>query len=418
MRVLLALYLVLSSIVMPGAHAKEAGAFAQVDAHAEKAPPSAEKSVSALAKYLVRPARNDEEKARAIFRWITLNVSYDTARYQSGAPGAMSPEEVLHRRKAVCSGYAALFEHLAKEAGLEAVTIRGHSKGYPISASERQDSDLNHAWNAVKIDGKWRLLDCTWGAGHVTPSMKFVRKFSEHYFLTPPEEFLYGHFPLEPKWQLLDRPVARHEYERMVPLRPDFFRCGLALHSHRWASFEAEDSATVTLTGPEDALLLCNLMRDGKELGRSYTLTQREKGKIVTRVRFPRPGNYILRYFVKRRNESGPYSWALDYQITASRGAKERAEFPKTYGTFQESGAILEEPMVWRLKAGERQRFSLRVPGAAAVAVSVDGKWTHLQRTGDRFTGEVALRPGPVQLCASLDPAKRSYSVLLEYEAK
>lgn len=416
MRVLLALCLVLPSIVMPGACAKETGSFARVDAHAAKAPASAEKSVSALANYLVRPARNDEEKARALFRWITLKVSYDTAGYQSGAPGDMSPEGVLRRRKAVCSGYAALFEHLAREAGLEAVTIRGHSKGF--MAGTHQDSELNHAWNAVKIEGQWRLLDCTWGAGHVTPSMKFVRQFSEYYFLTPPEEFVYGHFPQEPKWQLLDRPMARNEYERLVPLRADFFRCGLAVQSHRWASFRAEDSATVTFTGPEDVRLLCNLMRDGKELGRSYTLTQREKGKIVTRVRFPRPGNYVLRYFVKRRNESEPYSWALDYQVTASRGAKERAEFPKTYGTFQERGALLEEPMVWRLKAGERQRFSLRVPGAAAVAVSVDGKWTHLQRTGDRFTGEVALRPGPVQLCASLDPAKRSYSVLLEYEAK
>ena len=63
---------------------------------------------------------------------------------------------MLRRRKAVCSGYAALFEHLAREAGLEAVTIRGHSKGF--MAGTHQDSELNHAWNAVKIEGQWRLL--------------------------------------------------------------------------------------------------------------------------------------------------------------------------------------------------------------------------------------------------------------------
>ena len=69
--------------------------------------------------------------------------------------------------------------------------------------------------------------------------MKFVRQFSDT-TLDAARGVVHGHFPQEPKWQLLDRPMARNEYERLVPLRADFFRCGLAVQSHRWASFRAE----------------------------------------------------------------------------------------------------------------------------------------------------------------------------------
>src|SRR3972149_859237 len=40
------------------------------DCHALTAPPEAEKSVDELAKYLTKPAKNDREKVRLIFRWI------------------------------------------------------------------------------------------------------------------------------------------------------------------------------------------------------------------------------------------------------------------------------------------------------------------------------------------------------------
>jgi hypothetical protein len=48
-------------------------AFAAIDAHALNAPANVEKSVETLAKYLTAPAKNNKEKARAIFRWITHN---------------------------------------------------------------------------------------------------------------------------------------------------------------------------------------------------------------------------------------------------------------------------------------------------------------------------------------------------------
>jgi uncharacterized protein (TIGR03000 family) len=41
-----------------------------------------------------------------------------------------------------------------------------------------------HAWNAVKLDGEWHLVDATWGAGGIKDK-QFVKKFKDYYFLAP-----------------------------------------------------------------------------------------------------------------------------------------------------------------------------------------------------------------------------------------
>ncbi|XP_062825690.1 kyphoscoliosis peptidase-like isoform X1 [Anolis carolinensis] len=81
---------------------------------------------------------------------------------------------------AVCSGYARLFEKMCSIAGIRCKTITG--------TFER------HTWNAVYIDGKWHLLDCTFGSGFVDDG-KFTFRYDELYFLTHPDLFEQDHTP-------------------------------------------------------------------------------------------------------------------------------------------------------------------------------------------------------------------------------
>ena len=50
-------------------------------------------------------------------------------------------------------------------AGLPCVEIKGHSKsvGYEPGMKIKEDAFQN-TWNAVLIDGDWRLVQCNWGA--------------------------------------------------------------------------------------------------------------------------------------------------------------------------------------------------------------------------------------------------------------
>ncbi len=55
--------------------------------------------------------------------------------------------DAILRHKAVCSGYAAAFKDLSNRAGIPAVIVGSDT--------------MSHAWNAVKLNGKWYYIDCT-----------------------------------------------------------------------------------------------------------------------------------------------------------------------------------------------------------------------------------------------------------------
>ena len=103
--------------------------YAEIDKWAAAAPRSAEVDVPTLAKYLTRPARNDREKARAIYRWLAERIAYDAPALLTKNYPDPRPEVTLHTHLAVCEGYARLFKALAEEAGLTCEMVTGHCKG-------------------------------------------------------------------------------------------------------------------------------------------------------------------------------------------------------------------------------------------------------------------------------------------------
>lgn len=194
--------------------------FAKVDEKV-KAYPSSFTTIDKLAEKINDDFKLDDEKARAIFTWIATNVKYDLAAFGvNERPVAYSfrtQEEkaakerkfkddlavkTLKSKKGVCQGYATLFESLCAKTGLEAVIIPGTSKAHPTHIGKLPVAS-DHAWNAVKIDGQWKLVDVTWGAGAVTGNpAKFNFRFNDSYFFTNPADFVLNHYPDNEKWLL------------------------------------------------------------------------------------------------------------------------------------------------------------------------------------------------------------------------
>jgi hypothetical protein len=201
--------------------------FEAIDRHALKAPPEAEKSLEALAAYLVKPAQDDKEKARAIYRWVTDRIAYDADAFFAKKYPDYDPEYVLKERKAVCAGYAVLFNELCKEAGIKATIVLGRTK-----ESADADADLpaneRHAWNAIRIDDEWHLVDSTWGAGGVNvKDKKFFKRFRDFYFMPPPEALVFTHFPRKANCQLLTEPISEKEFDRQPNASARYFEVGL-----------------------------------------------------------------------------------------------------------------------------------------------------------------------------------------------
>ena len=301
----------------------------KVDTRALSAPASAESSVAALAAYLTEGLPSEEEKVRALFRWVTAHIQYDLEGLRAGDYGDLSPEGVLKSRRAVCEGYAGLFEALVEEAGFEVATIKGFAKGVGFVAGDPVPADFNHAWNAVKTEAGWKLLDCTWGAGALDEQGKYVEGFDPFYFFTPPEQFIFSHYPQDPTWQLLPSPMSKAEFEALPQVKPAFFSCGLAFVGPPMGLVTVREPPVVlSLMVPADVALKISLLKGEQPVGDGHVRTAREGDHAVVEALLPEPGTYLLRLFVAKGLQASQLDWAMDLRVAAEVGSGARTFKP------------------------------------------------------------------------------------------
>jgi transglutaminase/protease-like cytokinesis protein 3 len=172
-----------------------------------------------LADQIQKDFYSENNKARAIYTWMALNISYDVKTWLNPKPiqsityktqlekdlklqeiKNKTVKAVFKKQLAVCSGYSLLFNHLATLVGLKSDIITGMAKTTPDDIGRRKPI-MNHAWNSVMIDGTWRLIDVTWGAGYIANKQNlWVKEFSPFYFDTPSKIFFTKHLPASRVW--------------------------------------------------------------------------------------------------------------------------------------------------------------------------------------------------------------------------
>ncbi|MFG4001844.1 transglutaminase domain-containing protein [Flavobacterium aquidurense] len=171
-------------------------------------------SANNLAERIQEDFSSEQDKARAIYTWIALNIKYDYKvflnpprtqgfSYSTEAEKQRKIQQIKDKliqktftsQKAVCEGFTALYQHLAGLVRLKSEIIRGDSKTR-LADIGRKNTSSNHAWNIVLIDKKWRLIDVTWGQGYYDSSKgRMVNDFDPIYFDTDPDYFFAKHFP-------------------------------------------------------------------------------------------------------------------------------------------------------------------------------------------------------------------------------
>ena len=192
--------------------------------------------VAALAQQITQGATNEAQRARALYDWITANIRYDVQEWAHITGGGSSymnahdPLSVLARGTTVCAGYAWLFDALAQSVGLGSTFLIGAVRGYRGTPDDTLVSAFKHAWNAVQVDGDWRLLDATWGARQTGESETDYLDRQAYYFDTPPGQMIFDHLPETPEWQLLADPLPdTAAFNHLPNLKPTFFQHGLRL---------------------------------------------------------------------------------------------------------------------------------------------------------------------------------------------
>lgn len=205
--------------------------------------PSTFNKIETIANKINYDFQLDEEKIRAIYTWLSHNISYDLQndmfnisdniiiysslddkKRQLRRKKLNKLKNVLKSRKAVCIDYSELFKEICDRIGIQSEIVIGYSKA-SIYDIERENKIKNHAWNVVKIKNDWKIIDITWATAYTNiGAQKNLEKFYDYYFFTNPEDFILTHYPVNTKWQLVKNKISKKDFFKNPIFYPSYFR--------------------------------------------------------------------------------------------------------------------------------------------------------------------------------------------------
>ena len=213
-----------------------------------KSYPSSFNNVKELSDKIDYDFKLQHEKVRALYYWLALNIDYNSRKdnFSIGDNIIMYSSQrekerelrllkkkrlnnILKYKKAICIDYSEIFKSACDNMGIESEVVTGYSRIY-IDDIENEKKYKNHAWNAVKINNKWQLVDITWASAFIKGlPTNITRNFYDYYYFTNPEELILTHFPSDSKWQLLTHKVSKSEFFKKPLFYPNYFQTSIKL---------------------------------------------------------------------------------------------------------------------------------------------------------------------------------------------
>ena len=122
---------------------------------------------------IISPNMSDYEKELAIHDYIVTTTSYDYDRLHNDTipDSSYTAAGVLINKVAVCEGYSEATKLLLNLIGIECEIVTGLAT-----------NNTPHAWNIVKIDGEWYMLDTTYDDPVIFNNGKRIETLSYDYF--------------------------------------------------------------------------------------------------------------------------------------------------------------------------------------------------------------------------------------------
>lgn len=236
----------------------------------------------------------------------------------------------------------------------------------------------HHSWNAVLIDGHWRLVDCHWAARRMIgkKGAENVRYgLDEYYFLIDPRQLIYTHYPDDTNWQLLERTYSLEDFENLPPVKSLFFKYGLDLLSHKNAVIHTDDEIAVQVGfalyhGPGLEFHFSLAFEDGTEeiqgmkLAR-YGLQETGDRFVSFKVRVPDQGSYKFVIYAKAVGEGDAekmYSAVCEYNIVCLSTPIDPNPFPPCSAP------------TWGMSASTAKKYGVKTNQMAATIGTTNGQ--------------------------------------------
>lgn len=258
-------------------------------------------TIEELTLKLSNPLKKDIDKVRIIYTWIATNIEYDEIGYEKNYwtkyPSVDSLVSDTYRlKKGVCSGYSYLFKKMLSFINIESKVIDGYSR---TELNDFYSIEINHSWNTVNLDGKWRLFDVTWASNH-----KEIGNM-ELWFDASPENFILSHFPQNEEWILLDEEIKLPEFLKS----PIYTNCYYELNKSKIHSREGvlkvkNDTIKIKIILPSDVEIFSKIYDEIKnEWLLIKTIKSDEEDQVI--IPFKKNGDFILKIGGYKNDNNG-----------------------------------------------------------------------------------------------------------------
>jgi Transglutaminase-like superfamily len=372
-------------------------------------------NIFTLSKALTEGLTTDLEKIYVIYKWVTNNIEYDSESFfANNWRGIGNANTVIQRRKAVCDGYAELVMRLGLQSGLLIEKVEGYAKGYGYKMGE-QLAAPNHAWNSVRVDGEWYLLDSTWDAGSINESTRsYERKNADYdFFLTNPQIFIYSHFAKEDKWNLAKNNWDKKEFFSRVNVSEGAFKLGLNIDKYSSAVIDA-DSLPYVLDYETDAGLYGAISANGSKIKGEWTFLKYDNnGRAKLLVSAPSNGSYNLQLYGNFKKQPGVLHSFLQYKINVNNSLNNFGVFPQTFPPYNSMKVVLDAPLNGVLVANNVVKFRLRANGVQKLVIYQNGKAIEtMKEEGGIYTADLKVEKGDLMIYGDFNTANQLAGIL------
>ncbi|KAG4438255.1 hypothetical protein IFR05_006283 [Cadophora sp. M221] len=209
--------------------------------------------VSLATGFVCRPYRSDVQRLRAIFTWVSEKITWEED-FESDPDS----RRVIQTKRGCAQEVAILVMEMCAAVGIHAEVIRGYLKTPGEVPELAIMPRANHWWNAVIVDGEWRIMDCSLAAPshprRALYSSGSGQMAESWWFLTRPSEICWTHIAEQHHLQHLCPPIA---YEILLALPcacPPYFKNALEMSEYDTSLVRVEDleHVHVKFTVPAD----------------------------------------------------------------------------------------------------------------------------------------------------------------------
>ncbi|SPO00635.1 related to SH3-domain protein Cyk3 [Cephalotrichum gorgonifer] len=197
--------------------------------------------------YVCRPYRSDVQKLRAIFTYVSEKILWEEEFEDE-----VDTRRVIQSNRGSPKDVAVLVLEMCAAVGIQCEVVRGYLKTPGEIPEVSIMPRSNHWWNAVAVDGQWRIMDCSL-SGPSDPRRALYSAASNStadpwWFLARPMEICWTHIPEHHAQQHLCPPAA-HEILLNLPCAcPPFFRNGIEMVGYNSSLTRIEDLEMVHVT--------------------------------------------------------------------------------------------------------------------------------------------------------------------------